>query len=191
MWESVRSTITHPLVAGPLGGGVVVLLAYLDAKFRDIKREKSTYWKLFMVSGLVIATLVYLVSEEFLKTDEFLNQEYETELAGSMMPRSRGGYDVSNPYQPELKGPRDNITEMMNNLQPSEVEIVSPIGSPSMPKSVFVEHRGKPGVSMKISRVKSHGSKRGQRGKRSHGRSKVTRSTRSRRSGRSGRSRKH
>jgi hypothetical protein len=78
-------TLTHPLVAGPLGGSLMVLLAYCDAKFRVVDREKSTYWKLFIVSSLVFSTMVYFIAEEYNKIDEFLNQAYDTSLP-SLLP---------------------------------------------------------------------------------------------------------
>jgi hypothetical protein len=133
LWETIRSTISHPLVAGPLGGLIVVLLSYLDAKYRNIDREKDTYWKLGIVSALVIATLVYLVSEEYNKNDEFLNQEFNTELNESMMYRG-GGFKTTKPYQPELTGPQENLHEMMNNLKPT---VVLTDKKPEMPKPLF------------------------------------------------------
>lgn len=158
---SIRSFITHPLVAGPLGGLVVVLCAYIDAKIKDVERENTTYYKLFAVSALVTAVLVYLVSEEFTKTDEFLNQEYETELKSSMMPRHRGGFDVKEPYQPDMKGPKHDITTMMNSLDPNDVQLVTPTETPRMPPSIFMDvKRVKPSKSSKRSSKHGHRSKR-------------------------------
>lgn len=165
MWNTIRSFITHPLVAGPLGGSIVVLLAYIDAKIKDVEREQVTYYKLFFVSALVVAVLVYFVSEEYTKVDEFLNQEYEVELNSSMMPRDRGGYGVAQPYQPEMKGPKDNISSMMENLDPNDVQLVSPAETPKMPPSIFKDksHRK---VSMEMKRVKPKSSKHSRK---SHG----------------------
>lgn len=168
MWEFVRSTVTHPLVAGPLGGAIVAFLAYVDAKFREIDRERFTYWKLFIVSSLVIAILIYLVSEEFTKTDEFLNQEYETELAGSLMPSKKGGFEIQNPYQPELRGPSENITAMMDGLPSSSTTEIFSKDTPSMPSSIFPSQQ----VSMKTRRVGgSHRSHRSNQPSRHSGRS--------------------
>jgi len=149
MWGTLRSALTNPLIAGPLAGLLVAFLAYLDAKLRDVKREKDTYWKLGIVSALIMATVVYLVGEEFTKTDEFLNQTYETELRGSMMPRRHGGFETSEPFQPNLRGPAENLQEMMSSLEPS----ATMAGAPEMPApSLFTEP---PQVSMSVSRVSS------------------------------------
>jgi hypothetical protein len=123
LWETFRSWLTNPLISGVLGGLIVILLAYIDSKFREEERESETYWKLFIVSSLVIATLTYLVSEEFYqrsKTDEFLNQTYETNVP-ELVPKKKGGTE-----QPVLSGPKENLMEGMNKLKPMEVEIISP-----------------------------------------------------------------
>jgi len=109
----VRTTITHPLIAGPLGGGFVILMVYLDSKYRNVEREKSTYWKLFIVSSLVFATLTYFVTAEHTKTDEFLNQNYDTKVP-SLLPKSKGGFALDD--QPLMDGPGDHISKMMDGL---------------------------------------------------------------------------
>lgn len=170
-----RSVLTNPLIIGPLGGFLAVLLAYIDAKLRDVDRERDTYWKLGIVSALVISALVYLLCEELTKTDEFLDQAYETELKGSMMPVKHGGYEVSEPYQNDLKGPSENIQSMMSDLKPSSLTPEPP----KMPKSIF------PQVSMSTKRVKpknssksSRKSYRNRKGHRSHKLHKLNRSSR-------------
>lgn len=122
LWETIRSWLTHPLVAGPLVGFVVVGLAYLDSKFRDKKRERDTYLKLFAVTSLVSAIIVYLVVEEYEKVDEFLTQNYDTDVP-DIMPSRGGGYE-----QPEMVGPPD-AARILEGLsvphRPSRVEMVS------------------------------------------------------------------
>lgn len=113
VFRTVRSTITHPFVAGPLGGGVIVLLAYLDSKYRNIDREKSTYWKLFIVSTLVFATITYFVSSEHTKTDEFLDQNYDTKVP-PLFPSSKGGFSSGD--QPLMAGPDEYVSKIMNDL---------------------------------------------------------------------------
>ena len=118
MLETVKNTIIHPLIAGPLGGGIVVLLAYLDSKYKDVKKDSTTYWKLFIVSSLVFSTIIYFVSFENNKTkinDEFLNQAYDT-IVPTLLPKSKGGYSVEN--QLSMNGPRESIEKMMGGLPP-------------------------------------------------------------------------
>lgn len=141
LWQKARSTLTHPLIAGLVGGLLVVFLSYLDSKIRKIERENDTYWKLGVVSSLIISSLVYVITEEFVKNDEFLNQKFETELSSSMMPK-KGGY-MTEAYQPELKGPSD-VIEKMGSLEPISSE------RPSMPKPVFGE------VTMDVKKHRSH-----------------------------------
>jgi len=146
----VRTTITHPLVAGPLGGGFVILMAYLDSRYRDVKREKSTYWKLFIVSSLVFATLSYFITAEHTKTDEFLNQNYDTKVP-SLLPKSKGGFALDD--QPLMDGPGDHISKMMEGLPEP--------GTYEMPKVTMTM---KPKKSSRSSR--SHRSGRSRRNKR-------------------------
>ena len=109
---NIRSTITHPFVAGPIAGGIIVLLAYLDTKFRNIERNNETYWKLFIVSTLVFATITYFVSSEHTKVDEFLNQKYDTSLP-SFIPKTKGGFSK----KILMEGPPvDYVSKMMENL---------------------------------------------------------------------------
>lgn len=122
---TIRGVLFHPLVAGPIGGGLVALAAYADAWYREVERERSTYIKLFIVSSLVITTLVYLVAEEVVRTDDFLNQKYDIELGASMMPK-KGGFEVKKHYQ--MRGPQ--IADLVSDLP--EVDAL-----PTMPKSVF------------------------------------------------------
>lgn len=142
LFETLRSTFTHPLVAGPLGGALVVLLAYLDAKYRkEEKMETSTYWKLFIVSSLVFATIIYFVSAEYNQTDEFLNQNYDTDLP-SLLP-SKDSLKLGG--QPTMKRP--DISESLLSGLPEP-------GNFKMPES---------NVSMKIRPAKSGGRSRGKR----------------------------
>jgi hypothetical protein len=124
MLGTIKNTIMHPLVAGPLGGGIVVLLAYLDSKYKDggenskDSRDSMTYLKLFIVSSLVVSSIIYFVSSENNKTkshDEFLNQSYDTS-APTLLPKSKGGYSVEN--QSLMNGPKENIEKMMGGLPP-------------------------------------------------------------------------
>lgn len=120
--DQLKSILTHPLFIGPLGGSFVILLAYLDSKYRDIDREKATYVKLFVVSSLVFATLIYFVTSKY-ETDEFLEQSYDTSQP-SLLPKSKGGgeggknFSLDDPLleQPSLEGPGDHIESMMNEL---------------------------------------------------------------------------
>jgi len=110
---TVRSTITHPFVAGLLGGIIIVLLAYLDSKYRNVEREKSTYYKLFIVSTLVFATITYFVSSEHTKIDEFLDQNYDTKVP-SLVPSSKGNFTPSN--QVDMERPDEYVSKMMDSL---------------------------------------------------------------------------
>ena len=145
----VRSTITHPLIAGPLGGGFVVLLAYMDSKYREVDREKSTYIKLFIVSSLVFSTLTYFVSAEHNKTDEFLNQNYDTKLP-TLLPKSKGGFALDE--QPLMDGPSDHISKMMEGLpEPGtyKIPVESNVTMTMKPKSRRSGRSGKSGRSSK------------------------------------------
>lgn len=113
LMTTICSAITHPFVAGPLGGGFIVFLAYLDTKYRDVKREDSTYWKLFIVSSLVFATITYFIYMENTKVDDFLEQNYDTELP-SFIPNSKGGFILKD--QPSMERPGDYVSKMMNDL---------------------------------------------------------------------------
>jgi hypothetical protein len=119
VYSTACSWLTHPLVAGPVGGAIIVAFAKLDAKLRNVKREKETYWKLFIVTSLVFATVVYLVSAEFTKTDEFLTQQYD-QNPPSLYPRSKGGYGES--AQPAMAGPSETVAQMMENLPKVEMK---------------------------------------------------------------------
>ena len=115
--KNIRSVLTHPLAAGPLGGGFVVLMAYLDAKYRDVKRDKSTYIKLFVVSSLIFATLTYFILNEIDETDEFLDQQYDTEVPSSLVPEKKGGFkkDILD-NQSIMDSPLNNVENMMGGL---------------------------------------------------------------------------
>ena len=111
--DNIRSILTHPLFIGPLGGCLVILLAYLDSKYRDTEKEKSTYIKLFVVSSLVFATLTYFVTAEY-QSDEFLDQQYDTKVP-SLLPKTKGAFTLKD--QAPLEGPGgDYIKKMMSSL---------------------------------------------------------------------------
>ena len=74
------SLITNPFITGPIGGGIIVGCAYLDAKLKDIKRTKETYIKLFCTSSFVFAVLTYCISYSLVDNDDFLNQSYSTDV---------------------------------------------------------------------------------------------------------------
>ena len=119
LFKSISSFLFSPLVAGPLGGGLVVSLAYFDAKYRDVKREKSTYINLFVVSSLIFATLIYFVLEENNQVDDFLQQVYDTNPI-SFIPKTKGGRRCVKDIlktQPVISGPPKHIIDMMNNLK--------------------------------------------------------------------------
>ena len=142
MLETVKNTIIHPLIAGPLGGGIVVLLAYLDSKYKDVKKDSTTDWKLFIVSSLVVSTIIYFVSSENNKTkahDEFLNQAYDTS-APTLLPKSKGGFSTEN--QSLMTGPKENIEKMMGGLPP--------IGTWESPLHSSKSSKSHSNVSMKI-----------------------------------------
>ena len=154
----VRSTITHPLVAGPLGGSFVVLLAYLDSKYRKVEREKSTYWKLFIVSSLVFATITYFVSAEHNKTDEFLNQNYDTKVP-PLLPESKGGFALED--QQLMDGPSDHISKMMDDLpEPGTYKM------PGGESNVFMTMKHKKSSSSSRRSRRSHRSGRSGKSKR-------------------------
>lgn len=129
MFNEFKSTITHPLFAGPLGGGVVVLLAYIDSRYKDVKKDNMTYLKLFAVSSIVFSTIIYFISTEFNKTDDFLKQKYDTSLP-SFNPSSKGGFatdtgstlDITGnnslENQISLKSPHENVENIMKSLPP-------------------------------------------------------------------------
>lgn len=110
----VKSVLIHPLIAGPLGGGLIILLVYLDSKYRDVKRDKQTYVKLFIMSSLVFATITYFVSAEHNKTDEFLDQNYDTNSLSFLPKSKKGGFEMDE--QPLMEGPGGSIAKMMDNL---------------------------------------------------------------------------
>ena len=105
-------TLSHPFVLGPLGGGIVVLLAYLDSKYKDTKQDNETYLKLFIASSLVFSTIVYFSSNSNV-SDDFLNQKYDTSNP-SLLPKSKGGFSLEN--QKIMQGP--NIKNIMDELPP-------------------------------------------------------------------------
>ena len=118
MLETVKNIIMNPFVAGPLAGGFFVLLAYLESKYKDIKKDNTTYWKLFIASSFTVFVIMYLVSIVNNKTkeqDEFLAQTYDTTLP-KLFPKSKGGYSIEN--QENIISPTQNIEEMMNKLPP-------------------------------------------------------------------------
>ena len=100
--RTFKKIITHPLIAGPIGGLCIVLLSYLDSKYKEKKIEKATYYKLFIVSSLVFSTIIYFVSVEYTKTDEFLKQNYDTKIP-SFKPISKKmkGGDFVQPDMPK------------------------------------------------------------------------------------------
>jgi hypothetical protein len=112
--SKVKSVIIHPLIAGPIGGGLIILLAYLDSKYRDVKRDKQTYIKLFIMSSLVFATITYFVSAEHNKIDEFLDQNYDTSDLSFLPKSKKGGFEMDD--QPNMIGPGESIAKMMDNL---------------------------------------------------------------------------
>lgn len=110
----VKSVLIHPLIAGPIAGGLIILLVYIDSKYRDVIREKQTYIKLFITSSLVFSTIIYFVSAEYNKIDEFLDQNYDTSSLSFVPKSKKGGFEIDD--QPLMKGPGDNIASMMENL---------------------------------------------------------------------------
>ena len=124
--NTIKSTIKHPFVAGPLSGGIIVLLAYLDSKYRNIERENSTYWKLFIASSLVFSIITYCIYIEHTKPDEFLDQCYDKKPP-SILPKSKGGFSIED--QPVMSRPsKEYATEIMSNLSGSE-DIKSSVGT--------------------------------------------------------------
>ena len=110
----VKSVLIHHLIAGPLGGGLIILLVYLDSKYRDVKRDKQTYVTLFIMSSLVFATITYFVSAEHNKTDEFLDQNYDTNSLSFLPKSKKGGFEMDE--QPLMEGPGGSIAKLMDNL---------------------------------------------------------------------------
>ena len=104
--------IMHPLVAGPIGGSSIVLLTYLDSKYKNKKVEKETYYKLFIVSSLIFSTIIYFVSMEYTKKDEFLEQPFNVDTP-SFKPKSKhfktktGGDFAQN----EIPGPEPSFLD--------------------------------------------------------------------------------
>ena len=107
-FKNLRSFIVHPFIAGPLGGLLIVLLAYLDSKYKNQEKENETYVYLFLVSSLVFSTIIYFISGEFNNTDEFLNQDYDTSTP-SFLPKSKGGF-----REKIMKGPDNKYLDMFN-----------------------------------------------------------------------------
>lgn len=134
--NTIKSIIKHPFVAGPLGGGIVVLLAYLDSKYRNIEREKSTYWKLFIASSLVFSIITYCIYIEHTKPDEFLDQCYDKKPP-SILPKSKGDFSIEE--QPVMRRPsKEYAKEIMNNL-PGVEDIKSSIDTKS--SSDFIKNQ--------------------------------------------------
>ena len=117
-YEMISSALTNPLFAGPVIGGVVMLLAYADSKLRDIPREKETYYKLFIVTSLIATLVVYLIVEEFTKTDEFLTQAYDTNVPKELLGATVGGA-MATVSSAVMKGP--SMTVDMDSLVPGDI----------------------------------------------------------------------
>ena len=135
--EKVKSFIIHPLIAGPLSGLLIILLVYIDSKYRDVERDKQTYIKLFITSSLVFSTIIYFVLSEHNKTDEFLDQNYDTSNISFLPKSKKGGFVIE---QPLMNGPGDNIATMMDNL-PKPGTFVLPVDSKVAMK--IVKHKSK------------------------------------------------
>ena len=123
LFKKVKSVLIHPLIAGPISGGIIILLAYIDSKYRDVNRDKQTYIKLFIMSSLVFATIIYFVSAEHNKIDEFLDQNYDTSNPSFLPKSKKGGFEIDE--QPLMKGPSGSIVELMDNL-PKPGTFISP-----------------------------------------------------------------
>ena len=150
----VKSVLIHPLIAGPIAGGLIILLVYLDSKYRDVKREKQTYVKLFITSSLVFSTIIYFVSAEYNKTDEFLDQNYDTSNLSFLPKSKKGGFEIDE--QPLMKGPGDSIATMMDNL-PKPGTFVLPdknIGSSNVTMRMVENPKHKSSKSLKIKKHK-------------------------------------
>ena len=98
LFKKVKSVLIHPLIAGPISGGIIILLAYIDSKYRDVNRDKQTYIKLFIMSSLVFATIIYFVSAEHNKIDEFLDQNYDTSNPSFLPKSKKGGFEFIQEY---------------------------------------------------------------------------------------------
>ena len=75
------------------------------------------------MSSLVFATIIYFVSAEHNKIDEFLDQNYDTSNPSFLPKSKKGGFEFDE--QPLMKGPGGSIVELMDNL-PKPGTFISP-----------------------------------------------------------------
>ncbi len=149
LFGKVKSVLIHPLISGPISGGLIILLVYLDSRYRDVKRDNQTYIKLFIMSSLVFSTIIYFVSAEHNKIDEFLDQNYDTSNPSFLPKSKKGGFEIDE--QPLMKGPSGSIAKMMDNL-PIPGTFISPEKNNS--SNVTMKIVKKPTRSLKIRKSK-------------------------------------
>ena len=121
MFESFASFITNPIISGIIGGLTMVLLAYFDAKYRDIERERQTYLQLFFLSMIIVSSITYFALYFSDTSDEFLDQKYDTVAPSSIKIKKRKGGFVPKKIsggsnQQTMKVPKMNVMDMFNKL---------------------------------------------------------------------------
>ena len=120
MFESFASFITNPIISGIIGGLTMVLLAYFDAKYRDIERERQTYLQLFFLSMIIVSSITYFALYFSDTSDEFLDQKYDTVTPSSIKIKKRkGGFvpkKISGSNQQTMKVPKMSVMDMFNKL---------------------------------------------------------------------------
>lgn len=132
MFESIGSFITNPIIAGIIGGLIIILMAYCDAKYRKIERERQTYVQLFFLSMIVVAMVTYCVLYYNDSTDEFLEQQYETVVPSLIKTSKKNGGSLilknKKLNQSSMKEPKMNIIKMFGNLpKPGTIDNVKNI----------------------------------------------------------------
>ena len=56
------SFLNNPIISGILGGIISIILFNIDSKITKIKKEKKEYIKIFIVTTLIVGTIIYLLN---------------------------------------------------------------------------------------------------------------------------------
>ena len=56
------SFLNNPIISGILGGIISIILFNIDSKITKIKKEKKEYIKIFVVTTLIVGTIIYLLN---------------------------------------------------------------------------------------------------------------------------------
>ena len=56
------SFLNNPIFSGIFGGIISIILFYIDSKITKVKKEKKEYIKIFLVTTIIIGTIIYLLN---------------------------------------------------------------------------------------------------------------------------------